>query len=166
MIAAMKVISVFMSGSNRSLDLLSFLHYCLSPSTVVFGPIIPYGDFEKGVFQSRFSLPLQAVLKALFATFFTFITANCVCQSVEWAYAGDDVPPYHIRVLSAYKNALEFRLSHYFICYLSSFQMLVGTPKLAVPVTNFWLIEAPRNMREVVRSWNIPMHGFLKTSKD
>lgn len=72
---------------------------------------------------------------------------------------------YFQRFLSAYKQALEFRMSHYFICYLSTFVMHLGVPAMATPVVNFWAIEAPRNMKEVVRSWNMPMHSFLKKCK-
>lgn len=93
MILAMKVICVVMSsGSN---DLPMFLHYCLCPSSAVFGPIIPFEDFRKNVFQPRFSLPIGPIISGITATFLTFITANCICQSVEWV-STEDVAPYHI----------------------------------------------------------------------
>lgn len=66
------------------------------------------------------------------------------------------------RFLTAYKQALEFRMSHYFICYLSTFQMQLGTPKQADTVVDFWSIEAPLSTKAVVRAWNMPMHRFLK----
>lgn len=69
------------------------------------------------------------------------------------------------RFLTAYKSALEFRMSHYFICYLSTFQMYMGAPKLAEPIVDFWSIEVPRSTKSVVRAWNRPMHNFLKKCK-
>lgn len=97
MIATMKVVCVLMSDTvGNSVDLSLFLHYCLSPSSVVFGPIVAFDEFRVKVFQPRCSFPLRSLLNTLTSTFLTFITANCICQSVEWAYAGEDVPPYHI----------------------------------------------------------------------
>lgn len=56
-------------------------------------------------------------------------------------------------------------MSHYFICYLSTFQMYLGVPKLAEPIVDFWHIEVPRSTKSVVRAWNRPMHKFLKMCK-
>ena len=184
MIIAMKSFVVSCADKKDSVNFPMFLHYCLSPSSVVFGPMVTYDEFQAKVFSHRFSLSIRPLLSGLMGTFLTFITSNCICQSVEWAYTGEDIPPYHIvslvtfwsyhnhnefltfqRFLTAYKQALEFRMSHYFICYMSSFQVHLGTPKLAEPIVDFWAIEVPRSMKNVVRSWNLPMHSFLKKCK-
>lgn len=67
--------------------------------------------------------------------------------------------------MKAYKDALEFRMSHYFVSFLSTFQMTVGMPELAERVVDFWAIEAPASISDVVRKWNCPMHKFLKKCK-
>lgn len=118
MIVAMKVLSVYMSKAPRkSIKVDLFLHYCLSPSSVVFGPIVPFDDFQQRIFQAKFSLPFRSLLNGITSTFLTFIAANCVCQSVEWAYTGQDVAPYHI-VSDDGEVSVEDLLFHGFILFL------------------------------------------------
>lgn len=94
MIFAMKLVCVIMSSGLPELSM--FLHYCLSPSSAIFGPIIPFDEFRAKIFRPRFSISLRPLMNAVTGTFLTFITANCICQSVEWVYTGDDLPPYHV----------------------------------------------------------------------
>lgn len=98
MIIGMKLLTVIMRRTldDRPVGLALFLHYCLSPSSAVFGPIVPYDDFKAKVFNQKFSLPLGQLLRTIVATFLTFITANCICQSVEWVSSTEGVQPYHI----------------------------------------------------------------------
>ena len=75
------------------------------------------------------------------------------------------------RWLLAYRDALSFRSSHYFVSYLSEATALAAGIDLshskswAVTVTRPWNIELPRSLVEVVINWNIPMHTWLKTCK-
>lgn len=64
----------------------------------------------------------------------------------------------------AFRDALSFRTSHYFICFTASSIMLIGGYPLSLTViTKPWEIEVPRSLVQVVVSWNIPMHNWLKT---
>ncbi|GFS17947.1 cysteine N-palmitoyltransferase porcupine [Elysia marginata] len=67
----------------------------------------------------------------------------------------------------AYRDAQSFRLSHYFVCFISD-----ATSSLSGLVLNYdsiWNvvrpqhIEIPRSLVEVVTNWNLPMHNWLKT---
>lgn len=65
-----------------------------------------------------------------------------------------------------YFEALSFRLSNYFVCFFSqAISELSGVltsrnllKKVATPLN----IEIPRSLIDVVTSWNLPMHEWLK----
>ena len=52
MILAMKLVSFI--DRDKDFDLLSFLGYCFSPTTCVYGPWISYDMFVKSVKQPKF----------------------------------------------------------------------------------------------------------------
>lgn len=74
---------------------------------------------------------------------------------------------------AAYKGALSFRCSNYFICFLShSTALLAGLVSvrnqkhdriLGYSITKPWAIELPRSLVDVVVYWNLSMHYWLKT---
>lgn len=89
---------------------------------------------------------------------------------------------YFIRWLPAYRDALSFRTSHYFITFLSQAVMTAAgftdyrfIPKqnkdtlsykfLGPLFVNPYNIEIPRSLVTVVTNWNFPMHYWLKTCK-
>lgn len=101
MILAMKCISILDTRKSRP-EFLLFLHYSFSPSSVIFGPIIPFDDFQREILRRRvFSLRVRSALGTITGAFLTFITANCICQSVEWV-STEDIPPFHIASLHSY----------------------------------------------------------------
>ena len=69
------------------------------------------------------------------------------------------------------------RASHYFVSFLSEASAVASgfgykspdatsmRSRWEMPVTEPHNIEVPRSMVEVVVSWNIPMHKWLKTCK-
>ena len=79
--------------------------------------------------------------------------------------------------ISAYRDAMSFRASHYFISFMSEASAVAAgfgyTPpdvtsarsRWDVPVTEPHNIEVPRSLVDVVVSWNIPMHKWLKKCK-
>lgn len=75
------------------------------------------------------------------------------------------------RWFMAYRDALSFRSSHYFVSYLSEATTLAAgidtspTRNWTVTVTRPWNVELPRSLVEVVINWNIPMHTWLKNCK-
>ena len=64
----------------------------------------------------------------------------------------------------AYRKALSFRSSHYFVSYFSEVSSLLAGLE-AGPVAKPSFIELPRSLVEVVIYWNMPMHHWLKTCK-
>ncbi|XP_043281086.1 protein-serine O-palmitoleoyltransferase porcupine isoform X2 [Venturia canescens] len=63
----------------------------------------------------------------------------------------------------AYRDALAFRSSHYFIAHAtSSILILGGYPLSEITIVKPLEIELPRSLVQVVVSWNIPMHTWLK----
>lgn len=76
---------------------------------------------------------------------------------------------------AAYKGALSFRCSHYFVCFLSHCTMLLSglgsirnqkhSRVLGYTITKPWAIELPRSLVDVVVYWNLSMHYWLKTCK-
>ena len=72
---------------------------------------------------------------------------------------------------------MSFRASHYFISFISEASAVAsgfgcqrastpqGVTKWEVPVTEPHNIEVPRSLVDVVVSWNIPMHKWLKQCK-
>lgn len=66
----------------------------------------------------------------------------------------------------AYREALSFRASHYFISYASGgLALLGGFSSSTATVTKPWTVELPRSLVQVVVNWNIPMHNWLKTCR-
>lgn len=69
----------------------------------------------------------------------------------------------------AYRDAMSFRASHYFVSYVSEATATAAgmgsTPERhwKLQVTTPHDIEVPRSLTEVVKAWNIPMHNWLKT---
>ena len=70
------------------------------------------------------------------------------------------------RWLIAYRDALSFRASHYFISYTASaLLVLSGFPLSTSMIVKPLYIEFPHSLVQVVIYWNIPMHYWLKTCK-
>lgn len=80
-------------------------------------------------------------------------------------------PSFSFRWWVAYRDALSFRSSHYFVSFVSEASALVSgfgrntEDDWGVPVTKPHLIEIPRSLVQVVVYWNMPMHHWLKTCK-
>lgn len=70
------------------------------------------------------------------------------------------------RWLIAYRDALSFRASHYFVSYIgSALLVLGGFPLSTSMIVKPLYIEFPHSLVQVVIYWNIPMHYWLKTCK-
>jgi len=66
------------------------------------------------------------------------------------------------RLSEIYFIALEFRFSHYFACFLSLTLLNLSQTGDTIQVCKMKTVEWPRSLVEVVVSWNIPMHLWLK----
>ena len=79
--------------------------------------------------------------------------------------------------LRAYRDAMSFRCSHYFVSFLSQASAVTAgfgfrpadevnpRSRWEIAVTEPHNIEVPRSLVDVVVSWNIPMHKWLKKCK-
>lgn len=166
MILAMKVISLsFDSDIGTIQDVpspLAFSGYVFNVGTCVFGPWVSYKDYI-----AIFDRPLWnwlwvvRILVSLVIAFL-FLTIS-TCWSL-WL-----IPDDAWRWWLAYRDALSFRSSHYFVSFVSEASALVSgfgrntEDDWAVPVTKPHLIEIPRSLVQVVVYWNMPMHHWLKT---
>ncbi|XP_031630279.1 protein-serine O-palmitoleoyltransferase porcupine [Contarinia nasturtii] len=169
MIAAVKIISIGFDIDRKlirySPNFLEFWGYILCPGNVIMGPWCAYNDYLNIFNRSKWSYTwiFQVILNGVIAIFF-LLASNCFID----AY----VPDFHSAWGGAYKGALSFRCSHYFVCFLSHCTMLMaglGTTRqkqnrfLGYSITRPWLIELPRSLVDVVVSWNLSMHYWLKT---
>ena len=81
------------------------------------------------------------------------------------------IPPDQPQWTSAYRDAMSFRAGHYFISFISMATAVAAgfgstnTGRWEVFITEPHNIEVPRSLAEVVVSWNIPMHKWLKKCK-
>lgn len=68
----------------------------------------------------------------------------------------------------AYRDALSFRSSHYFVCFLSEASAIMSgfghheDEPWSLSVARPHFIEIPRSLVQVVVYWNMPMHNWLK----
>ncbi|XP_012282252.1 protein-serine O-palmitoleoyltransferase porcupine [Orussus abietinus] len=159
MIGAMKGISVAIDNTD-SLSLPSFyeyLGYMFGAATCLFGPWISFKNYIDLYQKNYWNIPTISKTIGYFLASLTFlITSNCITQ---WIFSDNSN-----KWLLAYRDALSFRTSHYFISYTASTIMLLGGyPMSLVKITKPMEIELPRSLVQVVVSWNNPMHFWLKT---
>lgn len=170
MVAMMKVISLaFEMNDPKSKhqnipSILEYSGYIWCPGNSVLGPWISYKDYVER-FHKRPKLSLQwliSIFQYTVTALLFVVLSNCVVTY----FITDSVNRY---VLS-FRDALIFRLSHYFISYLGSAAMVAAAfnsneennGKWKYTITNPIEIEVPRSLVSVVINWNIPTHTFLK----
>lgn len=158
MIASMKAVGVAVEAdSSPLLNPFEYTGYILCPATCLFGPWVCYKDYATLYRANPWSLRrIFVAVGYLLAALFFLSVSNCWAQwmlpDTGWKWA------------VAYREALSFRASHYFISYASgSMALLGGFSSSAATVVKPWSIEAPRSLVQVVVHWNIPMHTWLKT---
>ncbi|KAK3912241.1 Protein-serine O-palmitoleoyltransferase porcupine [Frankliniella fusca] len=166
MIIAMKVISLSFDSDIGTIQtvpsLVDFAGYVFNIGTCVFGPWVSFKDYLAIFNKPLWNIwwVLRICMNLVLAFFFLSIST---CWS-HW-FIPDDT----WRWWGAYRDALSFRSSHYFISFLSEASaLLVGFGRTAdddwsVHVTKPHMIEIPRSLVQVVVYWNMPMHNWLKT---
>lgn len=132
-------------------DLKDRLVYYMHPASIIFGPWHPI--FEKAPVDLRnVLLQFWRSIKSLGCGIFILFLSTLLSE-----YAEVITNP----ISKIYLRALEFRLSHYFICFLGqSFIALWSTKEQEI--CKISKIEWPRSLVEVVVYWNISMHRWLK----
>jgi O-palmitoleoyl transferase len=149
---------------------LKYFGYMLCPANCILGPWCSYQEylevFRKQLFTGKYfgKIAANSLVSAVF-----LVLSNCVISFLisdnSWKW------------LLAYRDALSFRCSHYFVSFLSQATMVTAgfADKQQTAALNReqggWfgydvvrpeLVEFPRSLVQVVIGWNIPMHYWLK----
>jgi len=141
-----------------------FAGYCLCPGTVILGPWVSYSEYLAIFKEPKFNLTW--LFKILFTVMFAFMFLTISTCWNPWL-----IPDSGWKWWLAYRDAMSFRASHYFVSFMSEASAisagfgahLVGSQILwHYTVTQPHNIEVPRSLVEVVVSWNLPMHKWLK----
>jgi len=141
-----------------------FAGYCLCPGTVVLGPWIPLQQYTKIFINPSWNL--NWIIKIIFTVFFSFMFLTISTCWNPWL-----IPDSGWKWWLAYRDAMSFRASHYFVSFMSEASAITaglgaslvgGVTLWQVQVTQPHNIEIPRSLVEVVVSWNLPMHSWLK----
>nr|XP_016930776.1 protein-serine O-palmitoleoyltransferase porcupine [Drosophila suzukii] len=146
---------------------LAYLGYIYSPATCALGPWVSFGCYiDCLVPRNGWLVSLRRLVPNALLCVLTVTVSNCVAPALS-DFFGDSS---HFLVM--YWDALSVRTSHYFVgimaqaLLVASDQRLDGAVKeselLGPLVSQPWLIEWPRSISSLVRSWNIPMHEWLK----
>jgi len=155
---------------NPELDLIKmpgwfeFAGYCLCPGTVILGPWVSFSEYSNIFKEPRWNITW--IVKILFTVMFAFMFLTISTCWNPWL-----IPDSGWKWWLAYRDAMSFRASHYFVSFMSEASAIaagfgahvVGGQLLwHYTVTQPHNIEVPRSLVEVVVSWNLPMHKWLK----
>ncbi|XP_037938585.1 protein-serine O-palmitoleoyltransferase porcupine [Teleopsis dalmanni] len=174
MISAMKIISLAFDLKQNDKNeenissipgLIPFFGYIFNPATSALGPWISYSAYLRSIqfvhkgYRWLYWTVLNAVLAIAFLSLSDCLVPITLSHS-SWKW------------MLTYRDALSVRCSQYFICFLSQATVAAagivpyndGRPNSALGylVCKPWEIEFPRSLTSVVRSWNLPMHKWLK----
>ncbi|XP_076244843.1 protein-serine O-palmitoleoyltransferase por [Calliopsis andreniformis] len=159
MTMAMKTISVAIDkvDSNDLPDVYSYMGYTFCGVTCLFGPWMSFKDYIS--IRNTNNQDKWWILYTVqygFLSFLFLTMSNCWTQ---WMVMDNSW-----KWLLAYRDALSFRTSHYFISYIASTLLLLGGfPNALTTIVKPLKIEFPRSLVQVVIYWNMPMHFWLKT---
>ncbi|XP_037093203.1 protein-serine O-palmitoleoyltransferase porcupine-like [Pollicipes pollicipes] len=171
MILMMKAVSAGLDGSPAAPPPgpLQYAGYLLHPGTVVFGPWIALADYTAAV-HTR---PAQLASMRWVVTSVGSLVLGLVFMTVSTCWLNWLLPDRLVLIsmwIVAYREALSFRSSHYFVSFVSQaaanvsgITSAVWSPSGELLVSRPTAIEAPRSLVEVVVNWNLPMHYWLKT---
>jgi len=143
---------------------LEYCGYCLCPGTIVLGPWVSFQDYRKIFINPRWNVTW--LIKILFTVIFAFMFLTISTCWNPWL-----IPDSGWKWWIAYRDAMSFRASHYFVSFMSEAALIAsgfgctvaGSQVLwSAVVTQPHNIEVPRSLVEVVVSWNLPMHRWLK----
>jgi len=144
--------------------ILEFSGYCLCPGTVVLGPWVSYQEYLNIFKDPKWNVTW--LIKILFTVIFAFMFLTISTCWNPWL-----IPNNGWKWWLAYRDAMSFRASHYFVSFMSEASVIaagfgahcMGTHILwHYTVTQPHNVEVPRSLVEVVVSWNLPMHRWLK----
>ncbi|KYQ55766.1 putative protein-cysteine N-palmitoyltransferase porcupine [Trachymyrmex zeteki] len=159
MTMVMKAISVAIdtNDSNNLPDVYSYMGYMFCGVTCLFGPWVSFRNYLSLRYSSsQTKWWIICSIGFVFLSFVFLSISNCWTQ---WIFVDNSW-----KWLIAYRDAISFRTSHYFVSYIASALLVLGGfPLSSSTIVKPLYIEFPRSLVQVVVFWNIPMHHWLKT---
>ncbi|KAG7172792.1 serine O-palmitoleoyltransferase porcupine-like [Homarus americanus] len=150
MILLMKMVSVGYDLDSAALysppNPLAMAGYLMNPGTVVFGPWLSFSSYQKVLQPLSWNVWMVPAVLVRLATCVIFLL-------VSTCYTSWVLPDSLSRWGIAYRDALSFRFSHYFVSYLSEVSALLAGLDVG-RVARPHQVEMPRSLVEVVISWN------------
>ncbi|CAD5113528.1 DgyrCDS2690 [Dimorphilus gyrociliatus] len=160
MILSMKLISLSIDLDNNQIILpkfISFLGYTLHTGSVIFGPWISFQQYTSNISTREKKSDREWVFKL-----FKSLTLSQIFLAISTCLLQWIIPDDTNKWLLAYRDAQSFRFSHYFVCFFSECTLLTSGIGRDITVVKPLNIELPRSLVEVVTSWNLPMHTWLR----
>ncbi|XP_046682940.1 protein-serine O-palmitoleoyltransferase porcupine isoform X2 [Homalodisca vitripennis] len=165
MLAVMKVISIAFdldSGVIKRLpNLWEYSGYVLCVGTSVFGAWCSFQDYLNIYINPIWNI--KWVIKAVQSLLLGLLSFTLSVCFVEWF-----IPPESSEWWGMYRDALQFRTSHYFVSYLSETAAVLSgfgaqsNGQWHLNVSEPQHIELPHSLVQVVIYWNKYMHKWLK----
>ncbi|XP_044764591.1 protein-serine O-palmitoleoyltransferase porcupine [Coccinella septempunctata] len=168
MIIVMKILHLidetFEKGEFPSV--LQYFGYTLCSANILFGPWTTYQEYKE-----LHSQPKKKNAYWILGIFKSF-TLSLTCLTISNCWAAYLISGSFNRWLLAYRDALSFRFSHYFVSYLAEMSMISAGFKNFNSGGKLWSytvvspldIEFPTSLATVVTKWNQPIHLFLKNT--
>lgn len=171
---SMKAMSILFDIQSNELDVFpsisQYTGYMLCAGNIIFGPFLTFQEYNNAfLFPVKWNKPkFVHLLWKIIMCLVCFVLSMCV---VDWllnrnAFTSENSESIINVFLNMYKQALKFRMSHYFICYMSAvFTMICGyhlENKSDILITKPIAIEFPQSLLQAVVYWNLPMNFWLK----
>lgn len=166
MIMTLKVISlaIDVESTTDAADAapLSVLGYLLFPGSLIFGPWHDFACYQRIIRRPLHPLydvwQLLAIVQSVVCASAALLVSTCITS-----FLLADVALHSW--MAALRNALSFRTSHYYVCFVS--QALIVTAgchhsEEASKVTRPQRVELPASLSAVAVNWNLPVHRWLK----
>ncbi|XP_017074242.1 protein-serine O-palmitoleoyltransferase porcupine [Drosophila eugracilis] len=145
----------------------AYLGYIYSPATCALGPWVSFGSYmDCLVPRNSWLVSLRRLVPNALLCVLAVTVSNCVAAALSDFFSDSS----HFLVM--YWDALSVRTSHYFVGFMAQALLVASDQRLdgagiesdllGPLVSRPWLIEWPRSISALVRSWNIPMHEWLK----
>ena len=134
---------------------------------MVFGSWVSFQEYRDIFFQPRWNITWAVKILSTIMLALMFLTISMVLTISTCS----PVPDSDCKWLLAYRDAISFRTSHYYVSFISEasliaagFGCIVSGTQIVwqYTVTQPYTIEVPRSLAEVVVGWNLPMHRWLK----
>jgi len=174
MIMSMKAMAILFDLQSNELHIFpsiaQYAGYMMCAGTFYLGPFLTFQEYSNAfllpVYWNKFKV--CHVIWKILVSLFCFVLSICILDWLfnQYLYGNENSYIINNTFLTMYKQALEFRTSHYFVAYASAvFAIICGYHSKynsEILVTRPMTIEWPQSLLHVVVYWNTPMHYWLK----